>query len=136
MDMSLFYDKPRDGFQSRGWIITELMSPTMVAGNCVQFYYALAGLNAESLRLIRVDIDTKGLVDNEQGSNNQTLNIPTIPTVPTENVANTQEVFTKSIEASLSFNSGVVEVKLNEILLNFQTCCQGPRCLGILREIG
>ena len=107
MDMSVLYDNPRESFQSRGWVITELMSQTNVMGNCVQFYYALAGLNVQSLRLVRVDIDTKEL-DEGSITNNKTINIPTVPT--TEIDADTPEVYSKSIEASLSFNNGMVEV--------------------------
>ena len=58
MDMSRFQDEPRDGFQSRGWVMSSTESPTSVRGRCVKFQYVINGLNAEALRIIRVDIDT------------------------------------------------------------------------------
>ena len=61
MDMSRFQDEPRDGFQNRGWVMSGTETPTSVRGRCVKFQYIIRGLNAEALRIIRVDIDTSGL---------------------------------------------------------------------------
>ena len=61
MDMSRFQDEPREGFQKRGWVMSGVESPTSVRGRCVKFQHIIRGLNAESLRIIRVDIDTSGL---------------------------------------------------------------------------
>ena len=56
MDMSAFFDRPQDGYQKRGWLLTDLQMPTTVRGRCLGFEYAMDGLNVEALRLIRVDI--------------------------------------------------------------------------------
>ena len=138
MDMSVLYDNPRENFQSRGWVITELMSQTNALGNCVQFYYVLAGLNVQSLRLIRVDIDTHQF-NEETNISNKTMNIPS---VPTKTVADTQEVYSKSIEASLNFNNGMVEV--NQLNIKFQalklfsrpTLCGNPRRCPMMKSGG
>ena len=61
MDMSRFQDEPREGFQNRGWVMSGTESPTSVRGRCVKFQYVIRGLNAEALRIIRVDIDTSRL---------------------------------------------------------------------------
>ena len=121
MDMSMFSDNPRDNFQRRGWIITELMSATSVTGRCVKFYHSMNGLNADSLRLIRVDIDTDQIDIDTEDTNNQT-SIPTVPAATSqasERLLNVDKILTRDLEASLSFSSpGGVEVviiiKLNQ----------------------
>ena len=56
MDMSAFFDRPKDGYQKRGWLLTDMQVPTTVRGRCLVFKYSIQGLNVEALRLIRVDI--------------------------------------------------------------------------------
>ena len=56
MDMSVFTDRPKDGYQKRGWLQTDIQSPTTVRGRCLSFKYSIDGLNVEALRVIRVDI--------------------------------------------------------------------------------
>eukprot|EP00090_Calanus_glacialis_P000211 TRINITY_DN10140_c0_g1_i3.p1 TRINITY_DN10140_c0_g1~~TRINITY_DN10140_c0_g1_i3.p1 ORF type:complete len:904 (-),score=218.90 TRINITY_DN10140_c0_g1_i3:76-2388(-) len=56
--MSAFFDRQKDGYQKRGWILTDIQVPTTVRGRCLAFGYSIQGLNVEALRLIRVDIMT------------------------------------------------------------------------------
>ena len=58
MDMSAFFDRQKDGYQKRGWLLTDIQVPTTVRGRCLAFGYSIQGLNVEALRLIRVDIMT------------------------------------------------------------------------------
>ena len=97
MDLSLIYDEPRDQYQEKGWVITPLHGDTDVDGRCLKFFYSMDGLNVESLRVIQVDVDTDGISDMINHSNDT-------------NDSEMQPVFTKQIETSLGFDSGAVKV--------------------------
>ena len=98
MDLAMIREDERPR-ERRGWVITPLLEDTGVTGSCVKFYYAMDGVNVESLRLMRVDIDTSGDINKISGGNN------------TQTEGETAEVYSRGIEASFGFNVGEIEVK-------------------------
>ena len=98
MDLAMIREDERPR-ERRGWVITPLLEDTGVAGSCVKFYYAMDGVNVESLRLMRVDIDTSGDINKFSGGNK------------TQTEGETAEVYSRGIEASFGFNIGEIEVK-------------------------
>lgn len=96
MDLAMITEDERLR-ERRGWVITPLLEDTGVTGSCVQFYYAMDGVNVESLRLMRVDIDTSGDINKFSGGN--------------KTQTETAEVYSRGIEASFGFNVGEIEVK-------------------------
>ena len=98
MDLTMIREDERPR-ERRGWVITPLLEDTGVAGSCVKFYYAMDGVNVESLRLMRVDIDTSGDINKISGGNK------------TRTEGETAEVYSRGIEASFGFNVGEIEVK-------------------------
>ena len=96
MDMATMREDERT---RRGWVVTPLLDETDVAGNCVKFFYAMDGVNVESLRVMRVDIDTSGDINKFSGGNNTQTEMA--------------EVYTRSIEGSLGFNVGEIKVRNN-----------------------
>ena len=97
MDLAMM---SKDQRSRRGWVITPLLKETGVIGNCVQFYYAMEGINVESLRLMRVDIETSGDINRQQGDN--------------KTKGEVAEVYSRGIEASFGFDSGEIEVRLRQ----------------------
>ena len=98
MDMATMREDERT---RRGWVVTPLLDETDVAGNCVKFYYAMDGVNVESLRVMRVDIDTSGDINKFSGGNE------------TQTEGEMAEVYTRSIEGSLGFDVGEIKVRNN-----------------------
>ena len=98
MDLATM-SEDEDGRERRGWVNTPLLEDTGVTGSCVQFYYAMDGVNVESLRLMRVDIDTSGDINKISGDNK------------TETTGEMSEVYTRGIEASFGLDAGKIQVK-------------------------
>ena len=89
----------KDERTRRGWVVTPLLNETGVTGSCVQFYYAMDGVNVESLRVMRVDIDTSGDINKFSGGNK------------TQTEGEVAEVYSRSIEGSFGFDVGEIEVR-------------------------
>ena len=95
MDLAMIRENKRS---RRGWVITNLLDDAGVTGSCVKFYYAMNGVNVESLKLLRVDIDTSGDINKFFGDNK------------TEAEGEKAAVYSRSIEASFGIDNGEVEV--------------------------
>lgn len=96
MDMATMRGGER---RRRGWVVTPLLNETGVTGSCVNFYYAMDGVNVESLKLMRVDIDTSGDINKFSGDNK------------TKTEGEVAEVYSRSIEGSLGFDVGETKVR-------------------------
>ena len=126
MDMSRFQDEPREGFQNRGWVMSGTETATSVRGRCVKFQFIIRGLNAESLRIIRVDIDTSRLHGEES---EETQSEP-------DNESDTSNSFRSILgrEMEDTIGGGASLVKVNNLLSSLfgspEVCPAGRGCLG------
>ena len=79
-------------------------SPTSVRGRCVKFQYIIRGLNAEALRIIRVDIDTSGMheADSEE----------TEPDPDNETSDNFRSILGREMEDTVGGGASLVKVNI------------------------